>query len=154
MEYSKPKKKLRDISPIKNIEETAYKDGEIMMHRGGWVAIRNGKMIGTRSPSEQDAKHAIDSTRQTVAKKILDMIRKPTRKVAAESAEARKQIRSWDSAVVKGSGLSLRPKFSVTNRTMKLLRKAIKRVKIKRQKIEEFSIHRDREFNIIDGSNE
>lgn len=90
-------------------EDIAYKDGTIKMHRGGWVAMRDGKMIGTRKPSEEDAKWAIDSTRKSLGQKTIELLKKKRAEIAkglgrmslaTESTANRRRVRSWDSAIM------------------------------------------------------
>lgn len=90
-------------------EEIYYKDGVITMHKGGWIAKRDGKRIGTVMPSDKDAKNAIDSTHRNLMQKTVDVLKKKKAEIAqglgrmslaTESAANRRRVRSWDSAVM------------------------------------------------------
>jgi len=91
-------------------EDISYKDGQISMYKGGWVAKRDGKRIGTNVPSKEHAKSLIDNTYKSLTRKTMDVVKKKAREVmsgfgkhslATESAANRRRIRSWDSAVLK-----------------------------------------------------
>lgn len=90
-------------------EDIAYKDGTIAMYRGGWIAKRDGKRLGTTMPTDLHAKELLDATRKSLAQKTMSALKGKaksvmqgfaTRKLATESAANRRRIRSWDSAVL------------------------------------------------------
>lgn len=81
-------------------EEVSYKDGVLKMKRGGWIALRNGKQIGTTAPTSDQAKHFIDATRESLGKKVMRAISLKARRQYAESKENRARVASYDSAVV------------------------------------------------------
>lgn len=92
------------------VEDISYKDGQISMYRGGWIAKRNGKRIGTNVPSKEHAQGLIDNTYKSLTRKTMDVVKKKAREVmsglgrhslATESAANRRRIRSWDSAILK-----------------------------------------------------
>jgi hypothetical protein len=96
----------------KTDEDIAYKDGTIKMYKGGWIALRDGKRLGTNVPTDKDAKALLDSTRKSIVRKTMDVLKKKKFEImrglghnamAAESVESRKGGRSSDSAVVKKS---------------------------------------------------
>jgi len=91
-------------------EDIAYKDGSIRMYKGGWIALRDGKKLGTTMPSDEHAKQLLDSTRKSIGRKTMDILKKKKFEImrglghnamATESVESRKGGRSWDSAVAK-----------------------------------------------------
>jgi hypothetical protein len=82
-------------------EDIAYKDGSIAMYRGGWIAKRGGKQLGTNVPSKEHARALIDNTRKGLADKLRDVLSLKKRKLATESAANRRRIRSPDSAILK-----------------------------------------------------
>jgi hypothetical protein len=90
-------------------EDIAYKDGTIAMYRGGWIAKRDGKKIGTTMPSDKHARELLDATHKSLAQKTMTALKSKAksvmqgfaaRKLATESAANRRRIRSWDSAVL------------------------------------------------------
>jgi hypothetical protein len=101
-------------------EDIAYKDGTIAMYRGGWIAKRDGKRLGTTMPTDQHAKDLLDATRKSLAQKTMAAIKSKSqevmkslagRKLATESAANRRRIRSWDSAIMPElKPLTVKPK--------------------------------------------
>jgi len=90
-------------------EDIQYKDGVITMRRGSWIAMRNGKQVGTGMPSDKDAKAALDQSRKTIGQKTMDVLKRKKQEIArgfgrmslaTESRANRNRIRSWDSAVL------------------------------------------------------
>lgn len=105
------KKMLKHIKKVQATDEdVAYKDGHIAMYKGGWIAKRNGKRLGTTMPTDDDAKELLDSTRKSIGQKTMDVLKRKKAEImrglghnamAVENAESRKGGRSWDSAVTK-----------------------------------------------------
>jgi hypothetical protein len=109
--WKKSVKRAQNISKAKRkmSEDIAYKDGTIAMYKGGWIAKRDGKKIGTTMPTDDHAKKLIDVTRKSLAHKTIDVIMRKKQEIArglgrmslaAESAQNRRRVRSWDSAVM------------------------------------------------------
>lgn len=100
-------------------EDVPYKDGAIKMKRGGWIALRNGKQIGTVMPTDNHAKELLDATRETLGRKIMKALAFKKQSVArarfaTESAANRRRIRSWDSAIMPElRPLRVKPKSKV-----------------------------------------
>lgn len=104
------KKMLKHIKKVQATDEDIkYKDGMITMRKGGWIALRNGKQIGTTVQTDTHAKQMIDSTRKTLGQKTMDVLKKKKSDIArglgrfsmaTESAANRNRIRSWDSAIL------------------------------------------------------
>ena len=63
-------------------EDIAYKDGQIAMYKGGWIAKRDGKRLGTVVPTEDHAKHYIDSTRKSLGQKTMEILKRKSREIA------------------------------------------------------------------------
>lgn len=100
---------LRNAKRAKVDEDVPYKDASYTMRRGGWVVNRNGKVASIVLPTEDHAKHFIDSTRMTLSAKVGNVIRKKAKEIAkglgrhslaTESRQNRNRIRSWDSAIL------------------------------------------------------
>lgn len=87
----------------KTDEDIAYKDGQIAMYRGGWIAKRDGKRLGTVMPTDQHAKELLDATRKSVGQKAMSLLKKKKNEIARAlgmSPMRTRNIRSWDSAVL------------------------------------------------------
>ena len=97
--FSMPHASFRTYRESVN-EEVPYGDATYTMRRGGWIVKRNGKPASAVLPTEHDARNFIDSTKQTPGKKFMRMLRTKLKSLAAESAENRARVRSYDSAVV------------------------------------------------------
>jgi hypothetical protein len=52
------------------------------MHKGGWIAKRNGKQIGTKSQTDKGAKDMIDSTYRNLGQKTLDVLQRKKQEIA------------------------------------------------------------------------
>jgi hypothetical protein len=116
--FKKTVKRAMNVQKAKRkmAEDIAYKDGHITMYKGGWIAKRDGKRLGPIVPTKHTAMHYIDSTRESLGKKIMKALAFKKQSVAraryaTESAANRRRIRSWDSAIMpEMRPLTVKPK--------------------------------------------
>jgi hypothetical protein len=83
-------------------EDIAYKDGTIAMYKGGWIAKRNGKRLGTTMPTDQHAKDLLDATRKSLAQKTMAALKSKARGVMRGLGVRipKKPRRAWDAAIL------------------------------------------------------
>lgn len=76
------------------VEQVAYKDGTIAMHKGGWIAMRNGKRVGTVMSTKKQAQEVIDGSRKTLLQKIARKVQMTRNlgKFATESTEINNRL--------------------------------------------------------------
>jgi hypothetical protein len=63
-------------------EDIAYKDGTIKMYKGGWIAMRDGKRLGTNMPVKQHAMDLLDRTRKSLGQKTMEVLKKKSMELA------------------------------------------------------------------------
>jgi hypothetical protein len=52
------------------------------MYKGGWIAKRDGKRLGTTMPTDQHAKDLLDSTRKSLGRKTIDILKRKKQEIA------------------------------------------------------------------------